>query len=417
MPKTHPFLIGSDGVAHRATRLPRVHQHFDERFIQELLVEHPELLPVAAFRPDIGQLVCIGREVPTRDSGAIDNLYLSTAGYLVVVETKLWRNPQGRREVVSQVLDYVKDIVTRDLDWLESVWTQFCEDRGYSRQTLLETMRQASDEELDEGQFVDRVQRAIERGDIIALVVGDGIETRLQQLVSHLCRDSAHLRYSLGLVSLRCYQMPAQNEMLVLPELVQDVEPVQRAYVRIELDEALAGQARITSVIKEDRNDVTKATKKRITMSEDDLYDALAKAVGQKNTDRVRRFIDEVGESGIEPDFKSTAVMLKVPDPNGETFGASLLAIVKSGKIFNPDHGRRQVLNTWGWSEAAMDRTIGTYWRRLHAIDNRFSVNGISHLNPRAFLPLKEVIEKLDAIRDAAIEAVTDIQRELVDAR
>ena len=67
--------------------------------------------------------------MPTRDSGAIDNLYLRTAGYLVVVETKLWRNPQGRREVVSQVLDYVKDIVTRDLDWLESVWTQFCEDQ------------------------------------------------------------------------------------------------------------------------------------------------------------------------------------------------------------------------------------------------------------------------------------------------
>jgi hypothetical protein len=81
------------------SRLPRVHDRFDERFIQELLVTYPELLPVAQFRPDIGDLVCIGREVPTRDSGTIDNLYLSTAGYVVVVETKLWRNPQSRREV------------------------------------------------------------------------------------------------------------------------------------------------------------------------------------------------------------------------------------------------------------------------------------------------------------------------------
>ena len=89
MSQTEPFLLGSDGVAHRATRLPRVHQQFDERFIQELLVAHPQLLPVAAFRPDIGELVCIGREVPTRDSGTIDNLYLSTTGYIVVVETKI----------------------------------------------------------------------------------------------------------------------------------------------------------------------------------------------------------------------------------------------------------------------------------------------------------------------------------------
>ena len=102
MTATKPFLIGTDGMARSATRLPRVHEHFDERFIQELLVDHPQLLPAATFRPDIGELVCIGREVPTRNSGSIDNLYLSTMGYIVVVETKLWRNPQGRREVVSR---------------------------------------------------------------------------------------------------------------------------------------------------------------------------------------------------------------------------------------------------------------------------------------------------------------------------
>ena len=31
-------------------------------------------------------------------------------------------------------------------------------------------------------------------------------------------------------------------ELLVLSEVVQEVEPVQRAYIRIELDEALAGR-------------------------------------------------------------------------------------------------------------------------------------------------------------------------------
>jgi hypothetical protein len=416
MPQTEPFLIGLDRVAQRCARLPRVHHHFDERFIQELLVAHPALLPVAALRPDIGDLVCIGREVPTRDSGAIDNLYLSTGGYVVVVETKLWRNPQSRREVISQVLDYVKDIVSRDFDWLESVWTQFCQDCGDRPRPLLDAMSQVSDEELDEGEFVDRVHKAIERGDIIALIVGDGIETRLQQLVSHLCRDSAHLRYSLGLVSLRCYQMPHQDELLVLPELVQEVEPVQRAYVRIELDDALAAQARITSMM-DVRHDTptTKLVRKRITLSEDDLYDALVQSVGQKEADRVRRFIDEVGESGIEPDFKSAAVMLKVPDPHGEGLGASLLAIEKSGRVYNPRHGWYQV-KRWGWSDAAVDRTIGVYWRSLYELDNRFSVSGMSHIRPASFLPLTEVITKLEAIGEAMKNAVAAIQQEAENA-
>ena len=401
-------------IAQRGTRLPRVHDKFDERFIQELLVEHPQLLPVAAFRPDIGDLICIGREVPTRDSGTIDNLYLSTTGYVVVVETKLWRNPQSRREVVSQVLDYVKDVVTRDFEWLSSVWTRFSKERGRSPQPLIEIMRQASDGELDEGQFVDRVQRALERGQVIALIVGDGIETRLQQLVTHLCQDSAHLRYSLALISLRCYRMPEKDEMLVLPELVQEVEPVQRAYVRIELDEALAGKVRVASVVTEEPRDLT-AQRKRSTLSEEDLYDALARSIGHENTDRVRQFIDHVSEVGIEPVFKAAAVMLKVPDPNGEALGASLLAIERSGRIYNPDHGRNQV-RRWGWDEAAVDRTIGAYWRRLHDLDGRFSVTGISHLRPREFLPLQEVVEKLNAIGDAMKEAVVYIQRETENA-
>ena len=170
----------------------------------------------------------------------------------MVVETKLWRNPQSRREVVSQVLDYVKDIVTHDFEWLSSIWTTFCREQKRSSEPLLDAIRQgAPDEELDEARFIDRVQRGLERGHVIALIVGDGIESRLEQLVSHLCRDSAHLRYSLGLVSLRCYDIPGTDEMLVLPELVQEVEPVQRAYVRIELAESLAGQVRVTSVVGE----------------------------------------------------------------------------------------------------------------------------------------------------------------------
>ena len=102
-------------------RLPRVHAEFDEGFLQSLLAEHPELLPVASLRPDAGQLVCIGREVPV-PSGSIDNLFLSTGGYPVLVETKLWRNPQARREVLSQTLDYVKDLARLDFEWLTQQW-------------------------------------------------------------------------------------------------------------------------------------------------------------------------------------------------------------------------------------------------------------------------------------------------------
>jgi hypothetical protein len=101
-----PLVISKSGKVQTLERLPRTHQEFDEAFLQELLVNHPVLLPVNRLRDDVGELLCIGREVSAGDSGSIDNLYISTGGYPVIVETKLWRNPQARREVLSQVLDY-----------------------------------------------------------------------------------------------------------------------------------------------------------------------------------------------------------------------------------------------------------------------------------------------------------------------
>jgi len=110
-------------------RVRRAHAEFDEASLQELLAEHPNVIPVTEFRADAGRLLCIGREVPT-GSGPIDNLYLSTGGYPVLVETKLWRNPQARREVVSQAHDYVKDLANRDFAWLAERWREHARSRG-----------------------------------------------------------------------------------------------------------------------------------------------------------------------------------------------------------------------------------------------------------------------------------------------
>jgi len=408
MSQIEPFLLGAGGKMKRAIRIPRDHKKFNEQYLQELLASYPELLPVEAFRPDIGELVCIGREVPTPTSGTIDNLYLSSSGYVVIIETKLWRNPQSRREVLSQILDYVKDIVSCDFEWLESVWKKFSRERGIKEQSLFEVMSEASIDELDEALYIEQVQKALTNGDIIALIVGDGISTKLQELVSHLCRDTAHLRYSLGLVSLNCYEVPDREDSLIIPELVQEVEPVQRAYVRIELDEALKEQAKISSVV--ERDDAGKPGKKRITLTEDAFFESLEESMGRKNTERVWQFLEELRKIGIEPEFKSRAVMLKVPDPEGEYPSACLLAIEKMGRVYNQTHGWSQVLR-WGLDEDKTDWIIGDYWRKLHTIDRRFSVKGISHVEKSKHLPFEEVIDKLDEIRDAMQEVVTRIRQ------
>lgn len=411
----NPAFVVPGVSVHTLERLPRVHTKFDERFLQDLLADHPELLPVRDVRDDAGSLLCIGREVPV-SSGTIDNLYLSAAGYPVIVETKLWRNPQARREVLSQTLDYIKELVQKDFEWFAQQWKLFSHQHDKQTGDLLSCLNDFSDDEIDEQFIVDRVNRALSRGDVIAMIVGDGIETRLQELVAHLCKDSSHLRYSLALVELACYQFGKQDGdgILVVPRIVQDVEPVQRAYVRVDFADGLERQLTVTPVVVPEGDD-TKTP--RVNLNEDDFLQAIEQSAGRKCRDHIQQFYSDLIDSfKLEPEFKAAAVMLKVPHPDGDGLGVSVLALEKQGRIYNTNHMRHQ-LRRWGLGPTIIEQITSDYWTALHNIDSRFSPDGITHVAPRQFLPFAEIVDKLPDIKGRVGKAVAAIRSAWEDAR
>ena len=101
-----PILIGT----HESLRLEPVSLSnngatFNEAWLQRLIHDHPECLPVAEIEPAFDELVPVCMEMPTMH-GPMDSLLMTTEGDLVLVEVKLWRNPEARRKVVAQGLDY-----------------------------------------------------------------------------------------------------------------------------------------------------------------------------------------------------------------------------------------------------------------------------------------------------------------------
>jgi hypothetical protein len=80
-----------------------------EADIQALVHAHPGSLPIAEIDPMFAGAVPVCTELNT-PAGAIDNLLITPSGLPVLVECKLWRNPEGRREVVGQILDYAKEL-------------------------------------------------------------------------------------------------------------------------------------------------------------------------------------------------------------------------------------------------------------------------------------------------------------------
>jgi hypothetical protein len=80
-----------------------------EADIQALVHAHPACLPIAEIDPMFSGPVPICTELKTL-AGAIDNFMVTPSGLPVLVECKLWRNPEGRREVVGQIIDYAKEL-------------------------------------------------------------------------------------------------------------------------------------------------------------------------------------------------------------------------------------------------------------------------------------------------------------------
>jgi len=405
--KTPPALVNPGHDVKPLKRLPRVHERFDEQYLQELLEAHPELLPVVEVREDAGNLVCVGREVGV-SSGAIDNLYLSSGGYPVIVETKLWRNPEARREVLAQILEYIRDICTKDYTWFEMQWQAHVKGTERAGQTLLGRLIEVSGAEIDEVFIVERVNRALSCGDIIGMVVGDGIETRLQTLVDDLCKKSPHLRYALTLVEMACYEHASLGPtQLVVPRIIQSIEPVERAYIRIDVAAALQDQLQIQPQVEESP---TTRSNLRVTLSEDDFLRSVEETSGRRCRDEMQTFYRDLVQSfELEPEFKAAAIMLKVPDPNEERPGVSVLALEKGGRIYNTQFLPRQ-LARWDVNESYANSIAETFWSALHTLDSRFESDGIVHLASGRFLPFMDLIDKLPDIKREVGKVVAKIR-------
>jgi hypothetical protein len=93
-------------------------------------------------------------------AGPVDILCVNADGLLTIIETKLWRNPQSRREVVSQFIDYAAGLAKKTYDDLVDAIRKAT---GTSGDPLIDRLRTGG-QTVDETRFHDAISRNLKRG-------------------------------------------------------------------------------------------------------------------------------------------------------------------------------------------------------------------------------------------------------------
>jgi hypothetical protein len=197
-----------------------------EADIQNLVHAHPACLPIAEIDPMFLGPVPICTELNT-PAGPIDSFMVTPSGLPILIECKLWRNPEGRREVVGQILDYAKELSR----WSSSDLQREVNRRlGRNGNSLLELVR-AANPAVDEIQFNDALTANLRRGRFLLLIVGDGIREGVEAISEYL-QVHAGLHFSLGLVELPIYIMP-DGGRLVAPRILARTTLISRTVVAL----------------------------------------------------------------------------------------------------------------------------------------------------------------------------------------
>ena len=179
----------------------------DEFWLQSLIFRFPACLPLSEIDAGIESLVPVCMELPL-PSGFLDNLYVTRDGDLVLVECKLWRNPEARREVLAQIIDYAHSMSAWSYDDLDrAVRKGVIADKSVLGKSLLEVA--SMDGDLDEPAFVDAVTRNLKLGRFLLLVVGDGIREGAETLAQYL-QSHAGFHFTLSLVDA-CVPWPERR--------------------------------------------------------------------------------------------------------------------------------------------------------------------------------------------------------------
>lgn len=286
-----------DGNTEYLSKVSLGSREYDESWVQDICYDNPGVLPITEIEQTFSDMIPICKELRS-PSGSMDLVYVNEYGFIAIGECKLWRNPEARRAVIGQILEYAKDLSKWSYEEFEKACLKARKDNN--AKSLFEIVSQ-QDTELDEASFVDAVQRNLERGRFVLMAIGDGIRESMEELSDFLQRYG-NLQFTLALVELPIYRIPGTQELIITPRIIAKTKEIERIIYRISEgspEEVQSGQEENQSR----------------SISEKVFFERIEQNIGTALTQEVQRFIqrldDELGMKGTLGRGKKLSLNLK----------------------------------------------------------------------------------------------------------
>jgi hypothetical protein len=303
---TTPLII-KDETVEKLERVSLNAKDYDENWVQKICFENPSILPFEEIEPSFGGMISICREL-TVDSGSIDLVYVNELGFITIGECKLWRNPEARRKVIGQVLDYAKDLSKWDYSKFEK---ECLKSRNNAENSLYDILQQGNPD-VDEALFIDNIQKNLKRGRFLLAIIGDGIRENMEELAAYI-HQNANLNFTICLIELPIYQS-STNEIIVTPRVLAKTLEIEKVVYRI------------SDTPQEEKSVEDSTSDRGKSLSEQVFFEKLSASIGEEKTRQAQSFINLlIDELNIITTLgRGKRLSLNLKSPNGLYNFASL---------------------------------------------------------------------------------------------
>jgi hypothetical protein len=171
-----------------------------EVVLQKNINNLPQLIPLEEAMDEPVELLPIGMEV-SAGSGSIDLLLLGSDAVVTIVETKLAKNPESRREVVGQVLEYAAYAADWSLEDVRRIANGYL--AGRFDEVLGEFLGSELEDTSGTDEYLGRLAQNLKDGHLRLIVASDRLLETARKTITFVNRNS---NFEIYLLQITCYE-------------------------------------------------------------------------------------------------------------------------------------------------------------------------------------------------------------------